>query len=935
MSTYISNSNFYLKQSMAKSSNVFNVAHLNSRSLFCHIDEVRDLFRDVNAHAIGVSETHLKSKTRSKAIEVEGFRIIRNDRKIDACGGVALYLRKEYKYTVIGASETDDIEFLFVEVRLKFTKLLIGVFYKRPLFRDIAKLEEILSNYVLLYDNVVLVGDFNVDLLIDNSYSDKMRTIIHSFSLEHVQYGPTHFCPTSSTLLDLSIVPKNAKLHNFGQISIPGISDHDVIFVGLKLDNKRERYEVKVFRNFKGIDNDLVLSDCNNLPWSHIYNTPDIHIKVSLFNSYLNDILNKHVPYKTVRVNKINPWFNAEIRLAMKKRDKAYNAWKNSKLLTDKKVFTRLRNGADQLNKSLKKSYMAELLDTSQPSKKLWNNLRSIGAVKCTESFVSNFSLNDICASFIYKNKDSRNFSVQDLCCDNFSEEHDFSFRNVNDQEVRRAIFEVKSNAVGVDNIPLNFIKMLLPVILPVITHIFNYSLTSSIFPVSWKLADAVPIPKKSSPSNLCDFRAINLLPGLSKAFENVIRHQLLTHVNSKSLLNEFQSGFRPYHGTFTALTKISEDILPNLGLIKFTPLVLLDFSKAFDALNHDLLLLKLKHYFGFSVSACNLLRSYLTGRFMKLSEGSNSSNYYSTSHGVPQGSVLGPILFSIYINDLPNILEHCKHHLYADDLQIYMTGKFDNLNDCFVKINQDLLRIYDWSQKNCLLLNASKSQAVVITKNSLNPTYPALILGNDIIPVVDKVRNLGLIINSKFTWDDHVGKVASQIYNGLRQLYPFRKNMSTQLRLKLVKSLLVPSFLYCDTVYSPSISSSCRRKISVVFNACLRYINNLHYRDHVSSYVNDIFGFDIFTYYQFRLASFVHKLIETKQPQYLSNSIVLASSTRTFNIISQRQASSAVQMSTLNSSIRIFNSLPIHLKRIKANDNFKVNVKEYFKSLN
>lgn len=198
-------------------------------------------------------------------------------------------------------------------MRLKFTKLLIGVFYKRPLFRDIAKLEEILSNYVLLYDNVVLVGDFNVDLLIDNSYSDKMRTIIHSFSLKHVQYGPTHFCPTSSTLLDLSIVPKNAKLHSFGQISIPGISDHDVIFVGLKLDNKRERYEVKVFRNFKGIDNDLVLSDCNNLPWSHIYNTPDIHIKVSLFNSYLNDILNKHVPYKTVRVNKINPWHSLMI----------------------------------------------------------------------------------------------------------------------------------------------------------------------------------------------------------------------------------------------------------------------------------------------------------------------------------------------------------------------------------------------------------------------------------------------------------------------------------------------------------------------------------------------------------------------------------------------------------------------------------------------
>lgn len=934
MSSSISDSNFYLKQSLSKSSNVFNVAHLNSRSLFCHIDEVRDLFSNVNAHAIGVSETHLKSKTRSKAIEIEGYRLIRNDRKIDACGGVALYIRKEYKYSVIGASETDDIEFLFVEVRLQFTKLLIGVFYKRPLFRDINKLEEILSNYVLPYDNVILVGDFNVDMLIDNSYSGKMKGILHSFSLDYVHYGPTHFCPTSSTLLDLSIVNINSVIKNFGQISIPGISDHDVIFVGIKVDNKRDRYEMQVFRNFKDIVIDDLLSDCYNLSWSHVYNSPDIHIKVSLFNTYLNDILNKHVPYKTVKVNKVNPWFNSDIRLAMKKRDLAYSTWKGSKLLTDKREFTRLRNEADQLNKSLKKTYMAKLLDTSQPSKKLWNNLRSIGAVKGSESFTSNFSLNDICESFIYKNSASSNFSVQDLSTDIFSEEYDFSFRNVDDQEVKKAIYEVRSNAVGVDKLPLKFIKMLLPVILPVITHIFNYSLTSSVFPISWKLSDTVPIPKKSSPSSLSDFRAINLLPGLSKAFENLIRHQILAHINSNSLLNEFQSGFRPNHGTHTALTKISEDILPNLGLSKISPLVLLDFSKAFDAIDHDLLILKLKYYFGFSESACKLLRSYLTGRFMKLTEGSNSSNYYGTTHGVPQGSVLGPIMFSIYINDLPNVLKHSMHHLYADDLQIYMTGRLENLSDCFSKINEDLSRIYDWSQKNRLLLNASKSQAVIITRSSLTPNYPELKLGDDIIPVVDKLRNLGLIVNSKFTWDDHVSKIACQIYNGLRQLYPFRKNMPKQLRLKLVRSLLVPSFLYCDTIFSPSMNSNCRHKINVVFNACLRYINNLHYRDHVSPYVKDIFGFDIFTYYRFRLASFAHKLIETKQPHYLSDSIVLASSARTYNIVSRRQSSSAVQMSTINSSIRIFNSLPIQLKKIKSNDTFKSNVKEYFKTI-
>jgi len=259
------------------------------------------------------------------------------------------------------------------------------------------------------------------------------------------------------------------------------------------------------------------------------------------------------------------------------------------------------------------------------------------------------------------------------------------------DEEVVTAISRVKSNALGLDGISLKFLKLLLPAVTPCITHIFNTILSKSIFPRVWKVSRVLPFPKKRNPSERSDYRPIRILPSLSKAIELLMRDQIVQFLDRHKLLNEFQSGFRPAHGTTTALLKISDDVQMARERRLVSILLLLDFSKAFDSVIHSLLCAKLSGLYRFGASAVNLVKSYLSYRYQAVWANNILSDSVPLLRGVAQGSVLGPLLFSLFINDHPLSVRFCNHHMYADDVQLYLSCDPSNIADGIKLMNEDL----------------------------------------------------------------------------------------------------------------------------------------------------------------------------------------------------------------------------------------------------
>lgn len=286
-----------------------------------------------------------------------------------------------------------------------------------------------------------------------------------------------------------------------------------------------------------------------------------------------------------------------------------------------------------------------------------------------------------------------------------------FNFRHTNTDEVCRKIYEIHTNATGVDEIPISFIKLLCPFILPVLTHLFNAIIDAQSFPESWKKAIITPIPKVANPIQPKDFRPISVLPAISKVLEKIMLDQITDHIDNSNapLLAKYQSGYRKGYSTTTAMAKIVHDIYSNFDDNRCTVMVLVDFSLAFNCVNHRILEIKLREEFQFSQAACDLVSSFLAQRKQAVRLGSTVSAEHDVLDGTPQGSSLSALLFSLYINSLPSSLK-CKYHLYADDLQVYISGPSSDVDSLVNSINEDLQVITTWAEANHLSPNPKKN---------------------------------------------------------------------------------------------------------------------------------------------------------------------------------------------------------------------------------
>ncbi len=646
-------------------------------------------------------------------------------------------------------------------------------------------------------------------------------------------------------------------------------------------------------------------------------------------------MFNLCVPLKKFKVKQKLTWFNDEIQHAINNRDLANCIWRRVRSIEAWENFRQKSNQVTHLIRSAKNQFLESYCDPNLPPNIFWNHIKSLGVGKSKQSHQSiPFFAQEINDHFCSLGNTQINSVPKFEIPDSDFGDNSFTFMTVTQEDVSRAIFAIKSDAIGLDEIHLKFLKIVLPSYIEVITHLFNFCIENCVFPDIWKIAKIIPLAKVKTPSGLKDLRPISILSCLSKAFEIILKTQIMDYLNDKNLINKFQSGFRTNHSTTTAMLNICDDIKRNIDDKAGTILVLLDFSSAFTSVNHDILLRKLYQFFNFSCSSLNLINTYLRDRLQAVYVNNEKSQFNVIDSGVPQGSVLGPIFFLMFINDITNNIKFSKCHIFADDLQLYIEALLNDVKTAIERMNADLQNILLWSQRNCISLNPAKSQSIFIYNKSIDTsTFPPVLVNRNVIPYFDKVKDLGLILNKQLTWDDHLSYMAQKIYGSLRSLWNVTKFASPGLKKKLIISFIFPIFIYCDVVFY-GMSKGYERKLQIMFNACVRYVYNLRKFDHVSNFSNSILNCDLITYYKIRVLIQFFKIIVTHSPDYLYEKISFAHSSRNKNLLIPLNRSNHFNSSFFVKDSMLWNQLPTHIKNSESIRNFKCNCIEYFDNL-
>ena len=344
-----------------------------------------------------------------------------------------------------------------------------------------------------------------------------------------------------------------------------------------------------------------------------------------------------------------------------------------------------------------------------------------------------------------------------------------FKFQLINEEETKKAINALKpKKSSGTDNISCVLLKWCGDVISKPLTTIINQSLNNGIFPDKLKIAKVIPIYKKDDKQDFNNYRLISLLPALSKIFERIVHNQLFEYFTSNHLFYNHQYGFREKYSTESATLEFIDRLFKNLDSNKIPITVFLDLSKAFDTIDHNILVTKLKHY-GINGNELKWFSSYITNRKQLVQIDNINSSLREITTGVPQGSILGPLLFLIYINDLAFSCDNFSPIMYADDTNLVST--ICSFNTCGQNlsnnINTEISRVTDWLAVNKLSLNASKTKMMIFhhPNRKIKPSeIPSIQINGQMIERVNEFKLLGILIDSHLSWALHINYVANKL---------------------------------------------------------------------------------------------------------------------------------------------------------------------------
>ena len=807
-----------------------NIAHTNINGVRNKLDHVSAELSDYEI--ICVSETKLNPNFPTSKITINGYRTpIRKDRITDNGGGLAIYTKHNI-YTVRRQDlENNNIENIWIEVHTSNNKLLLGLFYRPP---DSSAefwnhFEDSVESAADLNLNMLIVGDFNNDLL-SKYYNRKMTRIMQKFDLHHTINEATRFDGNTKSCLDLIMTNHKAIINNT-KILPPFHSDHCTVTAEVSFKTyKAQSFKKTMWKfeeaNIAGIEEQLDSTD-----WSFISTNSNINEITQTFEEILMKASNDYVPKITFTVRPNDkPWMNSEIRKEIRKRDRLYHKAKISKSQIHWQNFKNKRNEVIDLIRSAKSNYMKKLQSSlSDP------NLKPKAWYKIVNEITKLKNKNNPSPPLRKDNQiNIHPFDKAQVLNKHFAEissienepplpddpeppNHRFQSIIISEQDVKDQLHKLNaSKPAGPDEIFPKLIKLMSKSLVKPLTMLFNRSLELGSVPNQWKMANISAIFKgKGEEQDPSNYRPISITSCLGKILEKIIFKYLYNYLHENNILTDFQSGFRPKDSTVNQLLEIYHIIISNMDKGKEIKFIFCDVSKAFDKVWHRGLIHKLKKY-GLCDGIIEWFSSYLTNRKQRVTIDGFHSTWSDTEAGVPQGSVLGPYLFLLYINDIvENISSNIR--LFADDTSLFTV--IENA-DSIKTLNEDIYRITKWSKDWLIILNHVKTSTMTFTWKK-DSNLPDVIMNDTVLSDDPNHTHLGLTFTSDARWDEHIRKIYEKAAFKLNVLRMLKYDLDRKSLLRFYISYIRPTLEYADVVWDNISQRNVDLLESIQLDAC------------------------------------------------------------------------------------------------------------------
>ena len=816
-----------------------------------------------------LNETWLKSNIQNTEILPKIYKVLRIDRSGKTHpwdpkqpkkyrkhgGGVVIAHRTDIdcESTEVGLIKV-QAELLSINFKLPTgKKLCISTFYRVGTL-GIENFEMVRSYFKTLackkkLDKHVLVGDFNFPEILwpeattTVELQQKFLTLFQG-ELGHSQLisEPTHKNGNTLDLLFTNI-PELINDITVLEYNEACKSDHFGIKFNIKLDVKLKKTTKRKIYNFSKADWKNLNFDLKKVDWELILGSHDPHLSWPKFKFILSKLCDKHIPLKSIKDQFLPPWYDSECDKVLREKEK-WRRKANSESGTeeDHEKFRKLRTDFKKIMDNKMRLSVDDDSDPALISKKFWKHVKSKSkSTRIPETVwygdrVRNNANDqaDLFNEYFYDQfsaESNYNIDIDIGSTDNF---RDLRFHELDVQILLKSISPGK--AAGPDGIHGTVLKNCAVGLAKPLTLLYNISFVSGCIPNDWKLASVVPVHKKDNKGSVENYRPISLTSLVMKIFERCIKKELFA--SCESLLDPRQHGFMNEKSCTTQMIPFTYDLARNINNKEKTDIIYFDFAKAFDSVSHDLILHKLKHNYKVDGLMLRFIRSYLQGRQQQVVIGGTTSTTRDVKSGVPQGSILGPLLFVLFINDMFScISEGTDIALYADDTKIWRVIHYSE--DHFI-LQGDIDRLYTWASSNQMKFHPSKCKALSVTyQRNILHNLPFTIfnykLNSIYIDYVSSQVDLGVSVTSKLLWTNHHDTLLEKATSKLGLLmrtchFTINVKQKRAFYLSVIRSL----FEHCSFIWRP-LSTNQISKFDVIQKRAVKWINGRifdHYSD-------------------------------------------------------------------------------------------------------
>ena len=816
---------FVKNHSYILNENSYSLLHSNIRSAAKNLDKLDNYLNVLNTKfsVIGLSETWFSDSTAS-LYDIQGYEKIDNYRKEKRGGGVSLLINDCLDYSRRKDLDvvTDDVESIFIEIEKKEVSsdkhLIIGVIYRPPntnLDNFLGYLEPLLEKIKNENKHCYLLGDFNLNLLnIDkHTKTGEFVDLMFSYHLVPLIDKPTRVRETSATLID-NIFTNNITVESSQGLFYTDLTDHFPVFYccpSLSIESSPKYITKRVYseNNINKFVN--LIQACN---WNAVTDLNDPQLAYDLFHDTFHNAYELSFPMKTFKLNYRNKktWLTTGLKNSIKKKNGLYVKHKRYPTRNTELIYKQYKKYLSQILYRAEREQYDNLFQSYKSNmKKSWELIAEIINKKSNKRTKSNFlskeglplSGKDVATNF-------NNFfvnvgptlagqipesQVDPLSYMNSRNAHTIFLQPVTFDEVSKIIKELRNSSPGWDDIHAKIVKKTYLHFVTPLTHVCNLSISRGCFPSQLKVAKVIPLHKADSTSVYTNYRPVSVLTCFSKVFEILMYDRLISFVIKHSLLYKYQFGFRKDHSTIFAILSLVDFISKALEKGEYVIGIFLDFSKAFDTVNHNILFRKLENI-GIRGVAYDWIFDYLRNRQQYVVYDGHQSEYKTVTCGVPQGSVLGPLLFLLYINDIANVSTYLFSILFADDTNSLASGK--DLPSLISSVNEELQKVVTWLASNKLSLNIKKTHFMLFCSKGKKIAGPVSIkISNQEIARVDHTKFLGVIIDEKLNWSNHINSVKRKVAKGIGIICKAKRWLTQNTLSTLYYSFIYPYMQY------------------------------------------------------------------------------------------------------------------------------------------